>query len=127
MPLATATGARPVNQHTPTAEAADAVGRIKQALGPKGWLEEPADTLKYRTDWRGRDVGEAVHGHARGHLQPEAGVAGNGQEALGHRTHVGGQLGLQRVEKDVGAQLDGLTRLHRGAVAACEANLTTSA
>jgi len=49
-----------VNQHTPTAEAADAVARIKQALGPKGWLEEPADTLKYRTDWRGRDVGEAV-------------------------------------------------------------------
>jgi FAD/FMN-containing dehydrogenase len=49
-----------VNQQTPPAAAVEAVARIKQALGPKGWLEDPADTLKYRTDWRGRDVGEAL-------------------------------------------------------------------
>src|SRR3546814_14499675 len=53
-------GGKPVNQHTPTAAAAGAVARIKQALGAKGWLEDPADTLKYRTDWRGHDVGEAA-------------------------------------------------------------------
>ena len=49
-----------MNQQTPPAAAVEAVARIKQALGPKGWLEDPADTLKYRTDWRGRDVGEAL-------------------------------------------------------------------
>ncbi len=37
-----------------------ALARIKQSLGDKGWLENEADTLKYRTDWRGGDVGEAV-------------------------------------------------------------------
>jgi FAD/FMN-containing dehydrogenase len=49
-----------VNQHTPPSAVAEAVARIKDALGSKGWLEDPSDTLKYRTDWRGRDVGEAV-------------------------------------------------------------------
>ena len=33
---------------------------IKEAVGSKGWLSEPADTLKYRTDWRGKVVGEAL-------------------------------------------------------------------
>jgi len=49
-----------VNQHTLPNGVAAAVTCIKEALGPKGWLEDAADTLKYRTDWRGRDVGEAV-------------------------------------------------------------------
>lgn len=29
-------------------------------LGPGGWLCDPDDTLKYRTDWRGGAVGEAL-------------------------------------------------------------------
>ena len=37
-----------------------AVERLKAALGPGAWLETAADTLKYRTDWRGRRVGEAL-------------------------------------------------------------------
>lgn len=37
-----------------------AIAEIKAVLGPKGWLEDEADTLKYRTDWRGGDVGEAL-------------------------------------------------------------------
>lgn len=49
-----------MNQHTPPSAVAEAVARIKEALGSKGWLEDPSDTVKYRTDWRGRDVGEAV-------------------------------------------------------------------
>ena len=39
---------------------ADAVVRIKQALGDKGWIEGDADTLKYRRDWRGNRTGEAL-------------------------------------------------------------------
>lgn len=39
---------------------ADAVLRIKQALGDKGWIEGDADTLKYRRDWRGNRTGEAL-------------------------------------------------------------------
>ena len=31
---------------------------IKDAVGPKGWLEDENDTLKYRQDWRGRVTGE---------------------------------------------------------------------
>lgn len=37
-----------------------AIAAIKQVLGNKGWLEDDADTLKYRTDWRGGTVGEAL-------------------------------------------------------------------
>ena len=37
-----------------------ALAALKQALGPNGWLEQPSDTLKYRTDWRGRQTGEAL-------------------------------------------------------------------
>ena len=43
-----------------TSSPADALTRLKDALGPRGWLEAPADTLKYRTDWRGRHGGEAL-------------------------------------------------------------------
>ncbi len=39
---------------------AETMAALKQALGPGGWLEDPADTLKYRTDWRGRQTGEAL-------------------------------------------------------------------
>lgn len=39
---------------------ADAVARIKVALGDKGWIEGDADTLKYRRDWRGNRTGEAL-------------------------------------------------------------------
>lgn len=39
---------------------AEAVARLKKILGPKGWLEDDSDTLKYRTDWRGGDVAETV-------------------------------------------------------------------
>ena len=56
------------------------------------------------------NVGDPVHGHARGDLQPEAGITGDGQEALAHRAHVGGELGLERVEKNVGAQFDRFDR-----------------
>ena len=49
-----------MNQHTLPNAVAAAVTSIKEAVGPRGWLEDAADTLKYRTDWRGRDVGEAV-------------------------------------------------------------------
>lgn len=48
-----------MNVHTP-APIAEAVGQLKKLLGPNGWLEEEADTLKYRTDWRGGSVAEAL-------------------------------------------------------------------
>lgn len=38
---------------------AEAIARIKSTLGKGGWLEEPADTLAYRSDWNGRVTGEA--------------------------------------------------------------------
>lgn len=37
-----------------------AIARIKEILSDKGWLEDPAETLKYRSDWRGGTVGEAL-------------------------------------------------------------------
>jgi FAD/FMN-containing dehydrogenase len=37
-----------------------ALGEIRSILGPKGWLEESDDTLKYRTDWRGWPIGDAL-------------------------------------------------------------------
>lgn len=36
------------------------LNRIKSALGPKGWLDDEGDTLKYRTDWRGGSVADAL-------------------------------------------------------------------
>jgi len=48
-----------MNIHTP-APVAEAIGQLKQTLGPKGWLEEESDTLKYRSDWRGGHIGEAL-------------------------------------------------------------------
>lgn len=44
----------------PSQAVTDAVAEIKRVLGDKGWLEAPSDTLKYRTDWRGGAVGEAL-------------------------------------------------------------------
>ncbi|MEQ8587256.1 MAG: FAD-binding oxidoreductase [Thalassobaculaceae bacterium] len=44
----------------PSQAVTDAVAEIKRVLGDKGWLEAPSDTLKYRTDWRGGTVGEAL-------------------------------------------------------------------
>ncbi|MDF1793766.1 MAG: FAD-binding oxidoreductase [Thalassobaculaceae bacterium] len=44
----------------PASAIRDAIAALKQVLGDKGWLEEPTDTLKYRTDWRGGSVGEAL-------------------------------------------------------------------
>jgi FAD/FMN-containing dehydrogenase len=38
----------------------DAIARIKDVLGEKGWLETASDTAKYRTDWRGHRTGEAL-------------------------------------------------------------------
>ena len=35
------------------------------------------------------NVGDPVHSHARRYLQPQAGVTGNGQEALANRAHIG--------------------------------------
>ena len=60
------------------------------------------------------DVGNAVDRHAGGYLQPEAGIAGDWQKPLGDRAHVGRQLGLERIEKHIGAQLD---RLHLAGLA----------
>ena len=48
-----------MNVDAPSA-VASALERIKDALGPNGWLDDEADTLKYRTDWRGGEVGEAL-------------------------------------------------------------------
>lgn len=42
------------------AESIPAIEQLKQTLGPTGWLEGDADTVKYRTDWRGGRVGEAL-------------------------------------------------------------------
>ncbi len=38
----------------------NAITAIKNSLGASGWLEDEADTLKYRTDWRAGTVGEAL-------------------------------------------------------------------
>ena len=37
-----------------------ALSAIKQTLGPSGYFEDPADTQKYRREWRGRTEGEAL-------------------------------------------------------------------
>ena len=42
------------------AQIQNALAELKHALGPSGWLEDEADTLKYRTDWRAGSVGEAL-------------------------------------------------------------------
>lgn len=39
---------------------AAAIADMKAALGPKGWIEAPEDTLKYRSDWRGTTIGDAL-------------------------------------------------------------------
>lgn len=44
----------------PAQAVTEAIAEIKQVLGDKGWLEAPSDTLKYRTDWRGGAVGDAL-------------------------------------------------------------------
>ncbi|UUX49896.1 FAD-binding oxidoreductase [Nisaea acidiphila] len=48
-----------MNDQTPQSIDA-ALAEIRAALGPKGWLEDANDTLKYRTDWRGAPEGEAL-------------------------------------------------------------------
>jgi FAD/FMN-containing dehydrogenase len=37
-----------------------AIAQLASLLGSHGWLEDDADTLKYRTDWRAGRVGEAL-------------------------------------------------------------------
>ena len=37
-----------------------AIEQLASLLGSHGWLEDDADTLKYRTDWRAGQVGEAL-------------------------------------------------------------------
>jgi FAD/FMN-containing dehydrogenase len=37
-----------------------ALSAIKLTLGPSGFFEDPADTQKYRRDWRGNAEGEAL-------------------------------------------------------------------
>jgi len=49
-----------VNIQTGTDAVSTAISDIKNAVGPRGWIEDPAETLKYRSDWRGREVGEAL-------------------------------------------------------------------
>ena len=39
---------------------ADALSALASLLGPNGWLVDDADTLKYRTDWRAGQVGDAL-------------------------------------------------------------------
>lgn len=48
-----------MKDQTPQAVAA-ALSEMRSILGANGWLERPEDTLKYRTDWRGGRVGEAL-------------------------------------------------------------------
>ena len=43
------------------------------------------------------NVGNPVHSHAWGHLEPKASIARDGQKPLGDRAHIGSQLGLERV------------------------------
>jgi FAD/FMN-containing dehydrogenase len=43
-----------------TTEITAAIAGIKTILGPSGYLEDPADTEKYRKDWRGNAEGEAL-------------------------------------------------------------------
>ncbi len=52
-----------------------------------------------------RDIRETVDGHARRDLNPEGGISRNGKEALGNRGHISSELGLQRVDIDVGAKM----------------------
>lgn len=48
-----------MNDQTPQSIDA-ALAEIRSILGSKGWLEDPNDTLKYRTDWRGAPTGDAL-------------------------------------------------------------------
>lgn len=41
-------------------QTAAALDQVKRSLGPSGYLEDPADTRKYRQDWRGNIEGEAL-------------------------------------------------------------------
>ena len=41
-------------------DTAAALASIKRTLGPSGYFEDPADTQKYRRDWRGHGEGEAL-------------------------------------------------------------------
>ena len=53
------------------------------------------------------NVGDPVNRHARRHFQPETGITWDWQKALGDGAHVGRQLGLQGINKDMGAELNG--------------------
>ena len=53
-----------------------------------------------------RNISDTVNRHARRHLKPEAGITWDWQKALGDGAHVGRQLRLQGINKDVGAQLN---------------------
>ena len=85
---------------------------VVEGQGAKGPLHDHL-AQPHRAGLEG-NVGDAVHRHAGGHLEPEAGIARNRQESLAHRAHVGRQLGLQGIEKHIGAQLD---RLHLAGLA----------
>ena len=54
------------------------------------------------------NIRDAVNSHPWRHFHPEAGIAGNWKKSLTHRSHVGRQLRLKRVDKNVCTQLDGL-------------------
>ncbi len=43
-----------------TTDTQAAIASLKHTLGPSGYFEDPADTLKYRKDWRGNEEGEAL-------------------------------------------------------------------
>ena len=43
-----------------TLNSPEALGRMRQAVGPKGWIEDPADMAPYLSEWRGLYKGKAV-------------------------------------------------------------------
>jgi len=68
---------------------------------------EPLDDLHARPHVGGLDgdVGHPVDLDARGDLHDQGRLAGDGEEALGHRPEEGGELGLERVEEDEAAKV----------------------
>jgi FAD/FMN-containing dehydrogenase len=46
--------------NNPALQSPEALDRMRQAVGPKGWIEDPADMAPYLSEWRGLYKGKAV-------------------------------------------------------------------
>jgi FAD/FMN-containing dehydrogenase len=71
-----------------------ALSTIKSTLGPSGFFEDPADTQKYRRDWRGTAEGEALLVARPASTEEVSGVVKAAREAGIAIVPQGGNTGL---------------------------------